>query len=155
MKIRADEHVAPAIVTAINDMALSSDFTLDSILSVGAQGSSDVHWITAFAAEGGEAILTADTDFLKKSPQVAAVFQTGVKIIHLPPKWATAEGRLQAAHLLLWWKRIEAKLAVMKKRECFRPPWNIQETGELQKVDINFHTAAKKMKKAQKKANKR
>jgi PIN like domain len=148
LRIRADEHVAPAIVAAINAMALSSDYQLDSVLETRDRGSSDVHWITKFAAEGGEAILTADTDFLRNPPQVAAIFRTGVKVIHLPPKWANAQGRLQAAHILLWWARIEVTLKAMKPRECFRPPWNIQETGELQKVDIPFQASSKKLKKA-------
>ena len=64
MRIRADEHVAPAIVVAVRDMALSEGWELDSVLSAGDKGSSDVHWITKFAAEGGDAILTVDTDFL-------------------------------------------------------------------------------------------
>ena len=152
MKIRADEHVAPAIVAAIEKMALSSGNQIDSVSSVGDRGSSDVHWITKFAAEGGDAILTTDTDFIKNPPQVAAVFSTGVKVIHLPARWASAEGRLQAAHVLLWWARIEAKLNAMKPRECYRAPWNIQETGEMQKVDIDFQTANKKLKRATKRA---
>lgn len=152
MKIRADEHVAPAIIAILQAIALSAGNEIDSVLTAGDRGSSDVHWITKFAAEGGEAILTADTDFIKNPPQVAAVFNTGVKVIHLPAKWAGAEGRLQAAHLLLWWARIETTLASMKPRECYRPPWNLHETGEMQKVDIDFQSANKKLKKATRKA---
>jgi hypothetical protein len=40
----------------------------------------------------------------------------------------------------------------MKPRECYRPPWNLQETGEMQKVDIDFQSASKKLKKASRKA---
>lgn len=152
MKIRADEHVAPAIIAILRAIALSPEHELDSVFSAGDRGSSDVHWITKFSGEGGEAILTADTDFIKNPPQVAAVFNTGVKVIHLPPKWAGAEGRLQAAHLLLWWARIETTLKAMKPRECYRPPWNLQESGEMQKVDIDFQSASKKLKKAGRKA---
>ena len=151
MKIRADEHVAPAIIAILQAIALSAEHEIDSVLTAGDRGSSDVHWITRFAAEGGEAILTADTDFIKNPPQVAAVFNTGVKVIHLPAKWAGAEGRLQAAHLLLWWARIESTLGAMKRRECYRPPWNLHETGEMQKVDIDFQSAGKKLKKADRK----
>jgi hypothetical protein len=68
LKIRADEHVAPAIIAILHAIALSAGYEIDSVLTAGDRGSSDVHWITKFAAEGGEAILTADTDFIKNPP---------------------------------------------------------------------------------------
>lgn len=151
MKIRTDEHIAPAIVCAIRDMGLSSGWFIDSVLECGDQGATDVHWITKFMADGGDAILTADTDFLKNPPQVMAVFHTGAKVIHLPHQWANAAGRLQAAHILLWWGRIEKQLVSMKKQECYRPTWNLTETGELKKVDLDFHGMSRKLKKANKK----
>jgi hypothetical protein len=151
LKIRTDEHIAPAIVRAIRDMALSTGWSIDSVLESGDQGTGDVHWITKFMAEGGDAIITADTDFLKNPPQVMAVFHTGAKVIHLPHQWANAAGRLQTAHVLLWWDRIEKQLTSMKTQECYRPAWNITETGELKKIDLDFQGMAKKLKKASKK----
>ena len=84
MRIRADEHIAPAIVKAIEKLAISSGFEITSVLRTGFKGASDVHWITAFAEDGGDAILTADTDFFKQPPQIQAVERTGVRVIHLP-----------------------------------------------------------------------
>lgn len=146
MRIRADEHVAQAIVAAVRDIALSPGWELDSVRSAGHRGTSDVHWITAFMNDGGHAILSADRDFLENPPQVDAVFRTGARVIHLPPKWGQAKGRLQAAHILMWWDRIERCVASMRERECYRPPWNINETGELQKVTIDFQSAQRKLK---------
>jgi hypothetical protein len=101
-------------------------------------------------ADGGDAILSADRDFLENPPQVDAVFRTGAKVIHLPPKWGQAKGTMQSAHILMWWARIEECILAMKPRQCFRPPWNINETGELQPVAIDFQSAQKKLKKAAK-----
>lgn len=98
--------------------------------------------------DGGHAILSADRDFLENPPQVDAVFRTGAKVIHLPPKWGQAKGRLQAAHILMWWDRIERCVTTMQARQCYRPPWNINEVGELHKVAIDFQSAQKKLKKA-------
>ena len=42
-----------------------------------------------------------------------AVHDTGLTIIHLPPKWQNAQLHMQMAHLLIWWRRIEA--AVVQK----------------------------------------
>jgi hypothetical protein len=143
LKVRCDEHVSPIIVAAISDLALSPGWEISSVLNVGHGGDADEHWITKFASDGGHAILTADRDFLSLAPQVNAVFDTGLKVIHLPPKWGQAKGHLQAAHILQWWLRIEQKIAEMKPRECYRPEWNIRETGEIKKIPIDFHKAQK------------
>jgi len=141
LKIRADEHVSPAIVKAIREIALKPGWEISSILDANHRGFSDVHWITAFAKNGGNVILTADTDFLKLEPQVNAVFDIGVRVIHLPKRWAQARSELQAAHILQWWSRIETAIIGMKPRECFQPEWNISEQGTLKKVKINFASA--------------
>lgn len=153
MKIRTDEHVAPAIVAAIRDVGLSdSAWDVSSVLQVGQQGHGDVHWITAFAKSGGEAILTADRDFIAKPPQVQAVFETGIKVIHLPPKWGQQSGDLQAAFVLLWWGRIERTLSEMKPRECYRPAWNLNTEGELKRVSLDFQKAQKRLKREKRKS---
>ncbi|ESX47251.1 DUF5615 family PIN-like protein [Mesorhizobium sp. RSR380A] len=147
MKIRADEHVSPEIVDAVRRIILTPAFAFDHVYDAGQKGMSDEHWITKFAKAGGNAILTADTDFIHKHPQVLAVFNTGMKVIHMPKKWGMAGGYLQASHILAWWPRIEAKLGEMKQRECFQPEWNVSgETGLFKKVDIDFAKAHKKAK---------
>lgn len=154
MRIRADEHVAPAIVQAVNDIALSEGFELTSVLDAGFAGASDVHWITAFAQDGGAAILTADTDFLKLPPQVLAVQRTGVRVIHLPSSWANARRAMQAGHLLIWWRRIETQLANMKPRECFTMSFNVSEDAEMKRVSLDFQSMGKKAKKAERRNDK-
>lgn len=148
MRVRADEHIAPAIVQAISEIAASDGFELTSILIEGFGGSTDVHWITAFAKDGGHAILTADTDFLKQPPQVQAVERTGLKVIHLPAGWANASRAVQAGHLMIWWRRIEEQLTAMKPRECFTTPFSVNDAAPLRKVAIDFQAMGKKMKKA-------
>src|SRR3546814_6654109 len=78
--------------------------------------SSDVCSSDLFMSDGGDAILTADRDFLENAPQVEAVFNTGAKVIHLPAKWGQARGTLQAAHILMWWSRRSEERRVGK--EC-------------------------------------
>lgn len=148
MRIRADEHIAPAIVQAINQIALGEGFELTSVIKEGFGGSSDVHWITAFATNGGQAILTADTDFLKQPPQVQAVERTGVRVIHPPSAWANSSRATQAGHLMIWWQRIEAQLTAMKPRECYTMPFGISDSVPLKKMAIDFQGMSKKAKKA-------
>ncbi len=136
------------IVAAIRLMALSPGWELTHVVDAGDKGAADEHWIRRFMGEGGDAILTADADFFRLPPQVVAVFETGARVIHLPPRWASARGELQAAHILLWWRRIELRIAAMKPRECYRPSWNIDDSGELKQVSIDFHAAHRKHRQA-------
>jgi len=149
VKIRADEHVSRRIVETVRAICLTEGWTLDQVNEAGDGGKPDQHWLHRFADAGGQAILTADVDFPTRPHQVAAVYNTGIKIILLPSKWAQARGFLQASHILLWWPRMEAKLKDMKPRECYRPDWTINDaTGAFKKIDIDFNKALKKLGKA-------
>lgn len=148
MKIRADEHVSQRIVGAIRTMALSTPFELSSVVECGDRGKSDVHWIRRFASEGGKAILSGDADFFSRPHQVMAVCECGMMIVHMPARWSNAKCHLQAAHLLMWWSRIEAALSTGRPRQCFRPGWNIAEKGEMVRIKVDYEAARKKIKKA-------
>src|SRR5437879_1491646 len=115
-------------------MALSPGWELTQVVEVGDRGSQDEHWATKFAKEGGHAILSGDTDFFRHHHLVLAINRSGLRVIHMPPKWSNAKCELQAAHILLWWRRIEQTIESMVPRECYRPPWNITESGDLNKV---------------------
>jgi hypothetical protein len=150
VKVRADEHVSPEIVAVVCRLALGAVTHFDHVYDAGDMGAADEHWITTFANNGGEAIITADDDFTSKPPQIVAVFKTGIKVIHMPHKWGFADGYLQAAFLLLWWPRIERQIQIMKKSECYRPEWNVSgKTGVWKKVEINFAKAHQKLRKSE------
>lgn len=64
MRIRADEHIAPKIIGSVKEICgqdLIGDIELSSIFDEDHQGSPDEYWVTEFARNGGNAILTADT----------------------------------------------------------------------------------------------
>lgn len=148
MRIRADEHVSREIVRMVCELALSPSFEFSSIFDVGHDGSPDQYWATEFAKDGGDAILTADTDFFRKPNQVVAIDRTGLKVIHLPSRWANARAHLQAAHILMWWPRIEIKLREANPREVWMVQWNINEDGELKRKKVDYGAARKKLRKA-------
>ncbi len=159
MRIRADEHVSPEIVRIICELALNLDFELSSVFNVGHDGSPDEYWVTEFAKDGGDAILTADTDFFsadtdffRKPNQLVAIDRTGLRVIHLHSRWANARARLQAAHILMWWPRIEAKLREARPREVWLVQWNINETGELKRKKVDYSAAHKKLRKAKRRS---
>lgn len=148
----ADEHVSREIVRIVCELALSPGFELSSVYEVGHDGSADEYWATAFAKEGGHAILSADTDFFRKPNQVVAIDQTGLRVVHMPSKWANAKGHLQAAHILMWWPRIEAKLAEAKPREMWVVPWNIKQDGEMVRKKVDYGAFRKKSRKAERRS---
>ncbi|MFQ5972369.1 MAG: DUF5615 family PIN-like protein [Alphaproteobacteria bacterium] len=152
MKIRADEHVSQSIVRMICELAPTPGLEFTSIYDVGHGGTGDDYWATEFANDGGQAIVSADTDFFRKANQVVAIDRTGLKVIHLPSKWANAPSHLQAAHILMWWPRIKRKLQEAKSREVWLVPWNINEDGELRRKKVDYAAHYKKLKKAQRRA---
>ena len=152
MRIRADEHITKKIVRSVNEICgqeLIDDVELSSIYDEGHHGSSDEYWATEFAKNGGSAILTADTDFFRKPNQIVAIHQTRLNVFHLPPRWANARAHLQAAHILMWWPRIAAKVRERKRGELWTIPWNIREAGELKQGKINYQEAYAKLKRSQ------
>lgn len=150
MKIRADEHIAEKIVRLVRDMALSDGWELSHVIEAGQRGTADEHWATQFANDGGQAIISADKDFHTKPNQIVAIQRTGLKVIYLPPKWQNAPCHLQAAHVLLWWGRIEKKIKECKKREFWQTQWGFSQEGDLVQKALHFQDAEKKLKKQNK-----
>ncbi|MGC2408680.1 MAG: DUF5615 family PIN-like protein [Methyloceanibacter sp.] len=148
MKIRADEHVSPPIVRWIRELGLTPGWELTSVREEGHGGDHHVTWVTKFARDGGHAILSADKDFLKRHQQIVAICDTGLRVVHMPPKWANSIRSIQAAHMLFWWNKIEATLADSRPREFWRVPWGFADSSLiLQKVD--YEESRKRLKKAQ------
>jgi len=152
LRVRADEHVSPKTVHMVCELALSPGFELSSVYDADHRGTDDHYWATAFANDGGNAILSADTDFFKKPHQVVAIDNTGLRVIYLPPKWANAKGFLQASHILMWWPRVERKLKEAKPREVWIVKWNIREEGELERKKVDYGKFRKKLKKAERRS---
>ena len=155
MKVRADEHVSPKIVGMVCQLALSPEFDFTSVYESGQRGTEDAHWVTEFADMGGNAIVSADKDFFSKPHQVVAIDKTGLRVIYLHPRWANAPGYLQAAHILMWWRRIEAKLKEAKPREFWVVKWNVSEEGTLERKRVDYARFHRKLKREEKRLSKK
>jgi hypothetical protein len=153
LKIRADEHVSLEIVRAVRNIALTPLFELSHVFDEGHGGFGDVSWVTKFADAGGRVILSADGDFLNRPHQVMAIWDKGLVLIHLPSKWQNAKRHEQAAHLLLWWGRIEKMLGTAAPRQCWRVPYDFSREGELFRIPLDYGRAQKKLRKAQRRAD--
>ena len=60
MKVRADEHVSPKIVQVLRVISLSVGWELTGVREFHGARTADETWVPKFAAEGGQAIITAD-----------------------------------------------------------------------------------------------
>jgi hypothetical protein len=141
VKIRADEHVAPKIVQALRIIALSTGWELTGVREFHAARTMDETWLPRFAAEGGRAIITADAHMLRRPHQIAAIQQSGVCGVILPPVWAQAKRNIQAASLIYFWPEIEATLTDAQSGEFWRLPPTLY-SGNLEKLSVNYAAAA-------------
>jgi PIN domain-containing protein len=149
VKIRADEHVSLEIVRAVRDIALTPPFELSHVFDDGHGGLGDVSWVTKFANAGGRVILSADGDFLNRPHQVMAIWDKELVLIHLPSRWQNAKRHEQAAHILLWWDRIEKALRTASPRQCWRVPYEFSREAALTRISVDYGKAQKKVRKAE------
>ena len=141
MKIRADEHVAPKIVKAVQSLVLSDGFELTHVRDFHAARTADETWIPRFAAENGQVILSADRKMLGRPHQLAAIAEGDLIAVFLSAQWAEARRNVQAASILWWWPKIELTIKSATPQQCFRVPWDFK--GEtLEELRVDFVKAA-------------
>lgn len=133
MKIRADEHIAPKIVRAVRDLVLNTENELTHVRDFHTARTADETWVPRFALEGGRAILSADRHMLARPHQQAAILDSGLSCIILPPQWAQSKRHEQAAHILWWWPRIEEALSSSQSSTFWRVPFDFSR-GSMQAI---------------------
>ncbi|HMK88936.1 MAG TPA: hypothetical protein VK446_04790 [Methylocystis sp.] len=136
MKIRADEHISPKLIRAVQSIALSVGWELTHVRDFNSARTADETWIPRFVAEGGQAILSADRKIMARPHQLNALIDGRLIGVFLPSKWAEARGHAQAAHLLWWWPRIEAAISSSKVGQCWRVPYDFGE-GAVEEIKIS------------------
>ena len=124
MKLIADEHVSQKIVRAVSEMALDPNWNLSSIITDGNEfrGQHDEDWISIFAGNGGQVIVSADRKMLKRPTLIKKVCQLGLIGIYFPAEWAESRCGRQAAHMLYWWPRIEQTILACQKGTAWVVP---------------------------------
>jgi hypothetical protein len=142
LKVRADEHVSPKIVLAIQSLILKAGWEITHVREFNSARTADETWIPRFAQEGGNVILSADRRILSRPHQIAALAESGVIGIFLSPQWANCHRNEQAAQILHWWPRIEKVILDSKPKDCWKVPHGYNK-GSLEKIVVNFDKAAK------------
>lgn len=97
----------------------------------------DETWIPRFAAEGGNAILSADRNILVRPNQLKALAESKLVAVFLSAKWASSRRHIQAAHVLHCWPRIEKVIEQSQPSQCWRVPFGFDDAPiELIQIDL-------------------
>ena len=140
MKIRADEHVSPRIVEAVQSLILMPGWELTHVREFHSARTADETWMPRFVQEGGRVILSADRRILSRPHQIAAIAQGGLIGIFMSPQWAQSRRNEQAAQMLHWWPRIEKVILDSKPKDCWIVPYGYNR-GALKRIPVNYAKA--------------
>jgi hypothetical protein len=154
LKICADENVSPLLTGLIRAELLSPRNTLHTVDDFQARSVEDEIWVRRFALAGGEVIVGADGRMLSRPHEVAAISDTGLRLVVLPSNWVRQRKHVQIAFLFYWWPRIERWAEAAKPGQCCKVPWSWTEQAEVIPRSVDLQTARKKIKKAEKKRRK-
>lgn len=148
MKICADEHVSTWIVGIIRDSCLDRKHSLEHVEDYYLRGVDDEIWVRRFAKAGGEAIISADANMLRRNHELIAICDSGLRLVVLPSKWANATRNLQASHVMFWWPKIQDTISASPPRKCWKVPWGYNDKEPLHSITVDFEDARRKIKKA-------
>jgi hypothetical protein len=136
VKVAFDEHIPPALARALQALNLEGfEFHSAREFTPKTAAPSDVPWIAAFAADGGDVVISGERQ-MRSLPEVqAAIAETGVKSFYLPPRWNSWDMARRVAFVLAWWSRIVAKANDSKPGDAWMIPlgW---EAGEFKRVKV-------------------
>jgi hypothetical protein len=95
----------------------------------------DEAWSAAFRRFGGEIVISGDKNLAKRPHQILAFMETGLVGFFLDRKWSGQDMTFKAAHLIMWWPRIQGHLAACKARDCWWVPMGLR-TGDFTRVQL-------------------
>ena len=147
MKIRADEHVAPKILRALENLVLRDDWELSHVRDFHGARTLDETWIPRFASEGGRVLLSGDASMLRRPHELKAILESRVVVVVMAPPWQNSKRHQQAASLIWHWPAIEAALLTASDGDCWRVPFAFG-SSTIEKVSVNYAKAIQAGKKA-------
>ncbi|KRR11299.1 hypothetical protein CQ12_05600 [Bradyrhizobium jicamae] len=123
MKIRLDENLSYRVAKALRAfLADRSGLEVTWVRDFHPPGTDDPSWLKAFAAEGGNAILSGDARILQHWPNLIAYMESGLISFFPPSSFDDLKGFGQASLLLRWWPVIVEKTKLSQAGDCWRIP---------------------------------
>lgn len=88
----------------------------------GQSGQGDVPWLEAFAADGGNAVISGDVSMRKRPHERQAYRDAGLVMFFFQNRWGNLTLFPKSAMLLKWWPRIEDQLRISEPKQCWEIP---------------------------------
>ena len=151
MKIAFDENVPPAMVkvfqTFANEKQLKRRIGAFEITSAKQytpapgdgdyQKKNDAPWIKRFAAEGGNVIISGDTEMRYVPHERLALIQAGMLVFFFDGKWSQWDFFRKCSLLIYHWPAIAARIKKGKVPAFWHVPLSWQEKAKLRKVSVD------------------
>ena len=84
----------------------------------------DVPWLDAFSADGGNVVITGDTKMRAKLVELKALADHGLITIFFHSRWNNMGWFAKTAMLIKWWPVISMTIQRARKKQCFEVPCN-------------------------------
>jgi len=107
-----------------------------------AANAKDEAWTAAFRRFGGQLVITGDKNLAKRPHQILAFMESGLIGFFFERRWANHDLPFKAAHMMIWWPRIQSKFGECKPRECWWVP-GILGGGDFRRAELPQHVQAK------------
>lgn len=123
MKIRLDENLSYRVANAV--MAFTANragFEVSWVRQDNPAATHDPAWLSKFAADDGDVVLSGDWNILKHWPDLIAYTESGLVSFFPPYAFKGLKGFGQAALILRWWPAIIEKAKQSKRGDRWRFP---------------------------------
>jgi hypothetical protein len=141
LKLRADEHIAPKIVRAIQSLVLPDGWELTHVRDLHKARTADETWVPQFVSEKGRGILSADRKMLARPHQIRAIKDGELIGVFFSHEFAEAKRHQQAALVLWWWPKIQTAFTLSAEGTCWRVPYDFTENATLEDVTPSYEKA--------------
>jgi len=123
LKIRLDENLSYRIANALVAYMANKDGFEVTHNALVAQGEKDPSWLTKFAADDGDMIISGDWKILQHWPDLVAYTESGLVSFFPPAPFGQMKGFARAAFILRWWPAMIEKHKSSQRGDRWRIPF--------------------------------
>jgi hypothetical protein len=147
LKVRLDENLSFRVAGAIRAILSGrTGLVVDWVRDEHPPKTTDPSWISKFADDGGNAIISDDANILQHWPNLIAYMESGLISFFPPTGFDKLKGYGQASLILRWWPCIVEKIKVSARGDAWRiqMSWTPDVTAFKKLEDPRFSTAEKR-----------
>jgi hypothetical protein len=108
-----------------------------------AANAGDDVWTVAFRRFGGQLVITGDKNLARRPHQVLGFIENDLVGFFFERKWAERDLAFKAAHMMMWWPRIQRQYSTCRPRDCWWVP-SVLRDGAMRKVELPKNAEGKR-----------